>query len=239
MSWSEGREKDINATPKKNIKNLKAINDVLKKLSEDSDLKEDLGRSDVKEALLHWTNVKRLSPEESQKFEDNYRISAVLQKLQTFQHVCNLCGITVPFDHFLESKSELSNELVQKHFGHDMVIQTKESNASDSNNLLECEKSPLKDGKTAEDAEDKSDSSQLNAFEKIIRWGNENPNSPEFSWMRFIIRCFIDAVLLVLCFMSIKSFIRNYNAGMYSLPNITGSDQTGTSLTGTGSKKEL
>lgn len=92
MSWSEGRNAvnilENDSKKKKVIEGVRGVNELLAKFSRDEDLKSDLKLAEVNDAILHWTNVKRKSPEEAARFEDNYRVISVLQKIQQLQSVC-------------------------------------------------------------------------------------------------------------------------------------------------------
>lgn len=84
MSWSEERTPIEKRKKEEILYCIENVNAVLKKLSLDSDLTDDLEDPIVQIAIKHWTNERRLAPEEAKKFEDNYRVRSVLQKIVSF-----------------------------------------------------------------------------------------------------------------------------------------------------------
>jgi hypothetical protein len=81
MSWSEERAKENQRSPDDIIEKIHVVNSVLRQLAVDSDLTDDLSDPMVQVAIKHWTNEKRLSPEEAKKLEDHYRVHSILKKL--------------------------------------------------------------------------------------------------------------------------------------------------------------
>ena len=81
MSWSEERAKESQRSPDEVIEKISVVNAVLRQLAIDSDLTDDLNDPMVQIAIKHWTNEKRLSPEEAKKLEDHYRVHSILKKL--------------------------------------------------------------------------------------------------------------------------------------------------------------
>eukprot|EP00601_Ochromonadales_sp_CCMP2298_P004628 CAMPEP_0173183494 /NCGR_PEP_ID=MMETSP1141-20130122/8422_1 /TAXON_ID=483371 /ORGANISM="non described non described, Strain CCMP2298" /LENGTH=164 /DNA_ID=CAMNT_0014106701 /DNA_START=169 /DNA_END=663 /DNA_ORIENTATION=- len=85
------------------------VNAVLRKLSQDEDLQDDLKMAAVKTALDHWTGRRRLAPETAEKLQNNRRVVYVLQRLQMLQHVCREAGMPVPLDLMLSGAAELDS----------------------------------------------------------------------------------------------------------------------------------
>mmetsp|Transcript_58715 Transcript_58715/g.182389 ORF Transcript_58715/g.182389 Transcript_58715/m.182389 type:complete len:163 (-) Transcript_58715:282-770(-) len=73
---------------------MDAVDALLAKLADDDSLHDALGRASVQKALRHWTNEKRLSPEEAEDLFDEddseFRlyIRPVLEQLKPLQHAC-------------------------------------------------------------------------------------------------------------------------------------------------------
>ena len=94
LSWSDGRisddekEKLINQKITKVKACIAKINRVLNFLANDADLQDDLTTPSIQVALQHWTGVKRLSPDEAEKFVENRRAMYVMTKLRKLQEVC-------------------------------------------------------------------------------------------------------------------------------------------------------
>lgn len=223
-SWSAGRTKQKNVDKiEAKIASLKAVDSVLLKLARDNDLAEDLQHPAVKQALLHWTNVERLDPEEAATLHDNYRVVSVLQKLQTLQYVCSQAGIPVPIDHFLQGTPELSLEIRKKVLGdyypyvsfHPMGPTVIDSNKSESSKESTAHKKYMKTfdaelknfengvkesrQKIAEVVASENETITFDSrplWQQILYWGYEVPNDPCFAWWRFTARAMVDVFLL-------------------------------------------
>jgi len=95
---------------------LRQVNAVLLKLSQDDDLHDDFKLPSVQAAIDHWTNRKRLDPENAQKLQNDRRVVYVLQRFQMLQSVCQQAGMPVPLDHLLLRKTEVDPNLVKQYF---------------------------------------------------------------------------------------------------------------------------
>lgn len=95
---------------------LRQVNAVLLKLSQDDDLHDDFKLPSVQAAIDHWTNRKRLDPENAQKLQNDRRVVYVLQRFQMLQSVCQQAGMPVPLDHLLLRKTEVDPNLAKQYF---------------------------------------------------------------------------------------------------------------------------
>jgi hypothetical protein len=115
--WSSNR-KQAQSLPHENIEEkIKLVNDALRKFSLDDDLQDDLKLPVVIKALNHWTGKSRLPAEEAELLEENRRVMYVFKNLKIIQAVCRTAGISVPFDHFLNGKPQLSDAAIASSFG--------------------------------------------------------------------------------------------------------------------------
>lgn len=125
MSWSEGRttERELGASQNVNerIDKLLCVNGVLRKLSQDEDLHDELKLKPVKIALDHWTGKKRLPPKEAKKIQEQRSCIYVFQRLQMLQHASHTAGIASPLDHLLQKKPKLDISLATQLFGDDIL----------------------------------------------------------------------------------------------------------------------
>lgn len=107
-SWSSGREsKKIEA---KNEDAWRAVEALLSSLASDEDFQRDMKRPSFDKALRHWTNEKRLPPDEAHQLfdEDSFEfrqfIKPGLAKLSRLQAACRAAGIGVPVDALREGR---------------------------------------------------------------------------------------------------------------------------------------
>ena len=119
-SWTADRTPETRKSKEEILSHLRQVNALLEQLAFDSDLTDDFKDPIVIRAIKHWTNEKRLSPEEASVFQDNYRVMSVLQKINNLQKICRQAGIPVPLEIFLHRKPELSINFLSKSFGTDV-----------------------------------------------------------------------------------------------------------------------
>lgn len=110
--WAGDRHSREVISKEQILYHVSAINGILSQYSKDSDLQDDLKNTEVQNAIKHWTGEKRLPAEEAMRFEDNYRIMAVMRKVQRLQQACKLIGLGTPLDHITQKKDSLSPEIV-------------------------------------------------------------------------------------------------------------------------------
>lgn len=108
---------------------LRHVNAVLLKLSQDDDLHDDFKLPSVQAAIDHWTNRKRLDPENAQKLQNDRRVVYVLQRFQMLQSVCQQAGMPVPLDHLLLRKTEVDPNLIKQYFKDEPVKSSEPVNA--------------------------------------------------------------------------------------------------------------
>jgi len=76
-------------------------------LRDDEFFQDDLKDPDVRAAIDHWTGKQRLSNKEAQKrFNENYKVLQVLEKLKRLQHACREAKIAVPLAALLAGKTD-------------------------------------------------------------------------------------------------------------------------------------
>ena len=93
----------------KNVKykKLKVIEGLLGTLKEDELFQSDLKDTEVKAALMHWTNKKRLNRDEAEKrFEENYRVQSVLGKIAQLQQAYRQAGLGVNLEAVLAGSTD-------------------------------------------------------------------------------------------------------------------------------------
>ena len=197
--WSEGRSKSMQESLSARVSSLKVVNDVLCKYASDIDLKDDLKLKEVKMAISHWTNAKRLSPEEASKLMDNYRVASVFTKLQVLQHVSKQAKIPFPLEFFLQSQPFLSDDFIVKEFGQEVLeafrIESSVEASVDVSETLDKDNSPAI-GATTITSTSPKDGSKKSPYRKLLYWGYENPEDKNFSWIKYIFRCIIDGFIL-------------------------------------------
>ena len=120
-SWESDRTTAPQRTAEEICLDIKQVDGVLAQLASDSDLRDDLKNPEVLRAMRHWTNEHRLPPEEAEKLKDDYRVVAVLGKINKLQNSCRQLGIAVPLNHFLKSKPELGRDFIASSFGPDVL----------------------------------------------------------------------------------------------------------------------
>lgn len=133
MSWSENRssKKAGAAAPESSTPTLggydeapvlseervrqlvASVDGLLAALARDEDFHDDLATPSVQKAMKHWTGECRLSPEEAQGFEDDFRVMAVLRKIAKLQQACRALRMGIPMDHVTCRRSSLAPELVE------------------------------------------------------------------------------------------------------------------------------
>ena len=198
-SWSDKRAPEEKRSPEDIRRGIAQVNAVLKKLSLDSDLTDDLKDPMVNVAIKHWTNEKRLSPEDANNLlEDNYRVVSVLQKMHILQHSCQQLGVPVPIDHLLLRQKCLSDEIVKKYFGEDYVVSKAPALSKESTTSVKRESKRAKSDKTEQEfgpqlpPADEQLTPEEEALEakltQIINWGKEPMGSEGFSWFKLVVR---------------------------------------------------
>jgi hypothetical protein len=55
-------------------------------------------------AINHWTGKNRLPPDQTLKFQDNYRVMAVLARVRKLQAICQDAGFGVPLERVLQGE---------------------------------------------------------------------------------------------------------------------------------------
>jgi hypothetical protein len=202
-SWSEEREKGVKKSPEEIRKCIIQVNSLLKKFSLDSDLTDDLADPIVQVAIKHWTNEKRLSPEEAQNMlEDNFRISSVLEKFHLLQYACKQLGIPVPLDHLLARQKCLSEKLVKTYFGEEfwvtepgrVQVEKKVAKNRAKGDKVE-EFGPQLPSSSSEELTE-SEKELENKITKIMNWGKEPMGSEGFSWFKLVVRSMGEVVVI-------------------------------------------
>eukprot|EP01035_Chromulina_nebulosa_P018447 gene18447-24154_t len=191
MSWSENRSSNKNIEPpKKRLEKLSIVNGVLKKLSEDDDLHDDLKFKNVQVAINHWTGVKRLNAQDVTKLFENRRVVYVYQRVQMIQHACLTAGIPVPFDHFVNKKDHLNFKVTIKYFGFDIIEDSDfpkdiyKQEVADYLNEIKIKETNTKDLSNSENTSSNNGNSdlnpqtQLNTIDKL----NENRVKVGVNW---------------------------------------------------------
>lgn len=124
MSWSDGRSTSTSSklSSSRRKEGLAAINSLLEMYAGDHDLHDDLKIPIVNAAFCHWTNQKRLEPQQAAKLMENYRVQSVFGKVQKLQHICKeYANMPFPLDHIVGKRKRLSDELVKQYFGEEFV----------------------------------------------------------------------------------------------------------------------
>jgi hypothetical protein len=147
----------------------------------------------VKEAINHWTGVKRLSPEEAEKFEDDLRVMSVYPKLKTFQAACHQARIRVPLYHLLNGRPELSKDFLLETFGRKFC---------EVNDLIPIDKNAVGKGKLSEgnvcNVDDQVDPVRKAHDLKSNLTINDQLNKAD--WITIISRTFYEqAAILIVC----------------------------------------
>lgn len=132
MSWSENRSSGKNGggagspapktlggydeapvlTEERMRQLIASVDGLLGALARDDDFHDDLATPSVQKAMKHWTGECRLPAEEAQRFEDDFRVMAVLRKIAKLQQACRALRIGVPMDHIAAKRTSLAPELV-------------------------------------------------------------------------------------------------------------------------------
>eukprot|EP00903_Cladosiphon_okamuranus_P013132 g12247.t1 len=84
---------------------LDRVDSMLRALSKDKLLQEDLRHPDVRKAMEHWTGHNRLSQDDADELmEDNFRIQSVCDKMAQLQSLCKQASIGLPLSHVIAGK---------------------------------------------------------------------------------------------------------------------------------------
>jgi hypothetical protein len=108
-----GDERSQASDSKKNEANARKqaaigrVEEAMVALKQDEFFQTDLKDPAVIRAINHWTGKQRLPPAEANKFQDNYQVMAVLQKVRRLQATCRDAGFGVPLDRVLKGEVTL------------------------------------------------------------------------------------------------------------------------------------
>ena len=125
MSWSEGRDsipQNVVENTDKLLEKLHRINGLMKHLSVDEDLQDDLKLPVVQVAINHWKGgANRLPDSEAKRLQQHRRVLYVFERLVRLQSLCKELNVKVPMDEMLSGSPHVTLEWICNNFGKELI----------------------------------------------------------------------------------------------------------------------
>jgi hypothetical protein len=142
-------------------KQISSYNALLSKMASDNDLHAYLALPITQAAIQHWSNVKRLSPEQARVFERDNKVLYVFRYIQgiQFESNKNVVANSILMEHMMRRRSSLEDTAVISLVGNDigtklLVKPTKEPVSTSENTKDINANSNLVSNKNEEPSED-------------------------------------------------------------------------------------